>query len=112
MLVDYNFERRNELTGLVVAVPAGGNGAQYTIMFPTMDEIVHHADIGVLLFKSRAIEWRSQLSMTMMRSTLNIPNAQNSEVTVIGDVAPAGWSETGGWANRIRVNGFLGGGEA
>jgi len=33
-------------------------------------------------------------------------------VTVIGDVAPAGWSETGGWANRIRVNGFLGGGEA
>jgi len=107
LLVQYNFERRNYLTGVAEFV-FYYSGNAYTILFPTMDEVLHHADVSVTLIKHGGFEWRSRLNMTMMKSTLNL-NVGNAQVTAIGDVAPARWSQTGGWVNRIVVNGFSAG---
>ena len=76
--------------------------------FSEMVAALHRIDIRVRVLQSAGVEWNAGLNVTMMRVT---PRQMLYEdpVLAIGDVAPAGWSETGGWVNRVRVNRFSAG---
>lgn len=103
LLIQYNFERRNYVTGLFIS----GYFMSY-VLFSDVEEALHHVDIRVKVLESGRVKWTSEIGMTLLRNKMK-DSAFGEPVIAIGDVAPAAWSETGGWVNRIQVNAFSAG---
>jgi hypothetical protein len=103
VLAQYTFERRNYSTGVYILGASGINGAASYLIFPEVRSSMHRVDVRVMILDGVGLRWISGINMTMLRNNVDGNLAQYYEIAAIGDVAPSGWSQTGGWVNRIRI---------
>ena len=104
LLIQYNFERRNYSTGVLIPSYVAN-----TVLFAEVNSALHHVDIRVKILDGPGMRWLSDVSLTLLRNSFGSVNVDNIPVVAIGDVAPSAWSETVGWVNRIQVKGFTAG---
>jgi hypothetical protein len=105
LLVQYNFEQRNYLTGIWLQVAYIAN----TTYFAEIESIQHHVDMRVKILDGKGLRWQSDLTMTMLRNRVKDSFLVGHAIISFGDLSPNPYSEVGGWVNRIEVRGFTAG---
>jgi hypothetical protein len=97
--IQYTFEHRN-LAGVgAVQVPGGA----YAYIVRQWHSTLHHFDVRAKVLDKNNLKWETGLNVTLLRNKPD--SAGNVEFDPIyGDVAPAGYSPTGGWVNRVQLN--------
>jgi hypothetical protein len=116
--VQYLFERRNYVTSGYknYYVP----GLPYDLEAPTLPQWrsdMHHLSVEAVVpgdkeaagVSPEGMEWRSGISLTLLRSSVDTTGSDVIEKPDVGDVSPAGYSWVGGWGNRLRVGHVVGG---
>ena len=118
--VQYLFERRNYVTSGYknYYVP----GLPYDLEAPTLPQWrsdMHHLSVEAVVLgdkkaagvspEGKGLEWRSGISLTLLRSSVDTTGSDVIEKPDVGDVSPAGYSWAGGWSNRLRVGHVVGG---
>lgn len=112
LTVQYSFERRNFLELFYLIVPAGGNSSTYDYEFPQWRSILQHADVRVKILNGEGLRWQTGVNLTLLYNKTGfitnyfMPHPGKQDV---GDDYPGPHSWTGGWVNRVEVNGFMAG---
>jgi len=97
--IQYTFEHRN-LAGLgAVQVPGGA----YAYIERQWHSTLHHFDVRAKVLDQSNLKWETGLNVTLLR---NKPDSAGDVQfnPIYGDIAPAGYSPTGGWVNRLQFN--------
>ncbi len=103
--VSYQYEHRISAGLGLETYSTGWQGEVY----PEWNSDLHHLDIRLTVVETARLSWRTGLNLTGLRTTVNTGDSTSIESFPIGDLAPAAWSWTGGWVNRIRLNDFTAG---
>jgi hypothetical protein len=103
--VSYNYEHEISTTVGIEYFPNSISG----LVYPEWSSSLHHLDIRYKVIDIAGATWRSGLNVTLLHSTMKTAGDIALIEFPIGDLAPAPWSWTGGWVNRIRVKDFSAG---
>jgi hypothetical protein len=112
----YSFERRNFMTGAQAAFINADTANSFSNV-PEWRSSMHHIDIRFEVVSRKECTWETGLNATALKAQeypvwilngtpASIETFQNPAV---GDVYPSHLSWTGGWVNRLRVEGFTAG---
>ncbi len=105
LLVQYNWEQRNYLTGIWIQFAYIAN----TTYFAEIESMLHHVDLRVKMLDGPGLRWQSDLNITMLRNRIKDSFLVGHEIISFGDLSPNPYSAVGGWVNRIQLKGFTAG---
>jgi len=103
--LQYTLERRNIDLAQLLPIPGGG----YATFYGQWRSTLHHFDVRAKLLDREGLRWETGLNLTLFRNKPDSALQYTITVPPLGDAAPAGYSPTGGWVNRLQLKGFTAG---